>query len=193
MERISRHLTNWLVDKEVIQIEEKDVYEYGISQLMINILDTLSIFLLAIFFHKVVAACFYIICFCMLRKYAGGYHARRIIGCYIITVGSAFLMLIMISFWSISIEIITAVWLVSGIIVFLFAPVQNVNKKLDDVECMEYRRRAIIIWILESALMWVLLRLGFSEVAEGILFGDILIVISMLVESSRREEETIIC
>lgn len=182
MERISRKLTNWLVAKKVITAEEKEVYEYGVFQMLVNVLDTVSIFVLAIFFHKVFAACCYIVCFCMLRKYAGGFHAKSVIGCYMMTVGSAFLMLMTIGICRMPMAVIAAVWLMSGIIILLFAPVQNRNKRLDEVEQLVYRKRTIIIWILESAFMWGLYSLNFIEGAEGILLSYVLIVISMLVE-----------
>lgn len=182
MERISRKLTNWLVTKKVITAEEKEVYEYGVFQMLVNVLDTVSILVLAIFFHKVFVVCCYIVCFCMLRKYAGGFHAKSVIGCYMMTVGSACLMLITIGICRMPMAVITAVWLVSGIIILLFAPVQNRNKRLDEVERLVYRRRTIIIWILESAFMWGLYSLNFIEGAEGILLSYVLIVISMLVE-----------
>lgn len=182
MERISRKLTNWLVSKKIITVEEKEVYEYGVFQMMVNILDTMSIFILSILFHKVLATCCYIVCFCMLRKYAGGYHAKSVIGCYLMTVGSAIIMLLTIRFCRLPIAVIIAVWLVSGIIVFLFAPVQNRNKRFDELEQLVYRRRAIIIWLSESVLMWGLYSFHFIQEVEGILLSNVLIVISMVVE-----------
>lgn len=131
---------------------------------------------------NVLAICCYIVCFCMLRKYAGGYHAKSVIGCYLMTVGSAIIMLLTIRFCRLPIAVIIAVWLVSGIIVFLFAPVQNRNKRLDELEQLVYRRRAIIIWLSESVLMWGLYSFHFIQEVEGILLSNVLIVISMLVE-----------
>lgn len=150
--------------------------------MMVNILDTMSIFILSILFHKVLATCCYIVCFCMLRKYAGGYHAKSVIGCYLMTVGSAIIMLLTIRFCRLPIAVIIAVWLVSGIIVFLFAPVQNRNKRFDELEQLVYRRRAIIIWLSESVLMWGLYSFHFIQEVEGILLSNVLIVISMVVE-----------
>ena len=69
MERISKKLTNWLISKGVIETEEKEVYEYGIFQMMVNMIDTLSILIMAILFNEITVTCCYIVCFCMLRKY----------------------------------------------------------------------------------------------------------------------------
>ena len=52
MERISKKLTNWLISNKVITTEEKEVYEYGIFQMIVNMLDTLSILSLSILFNE---------------------------------------------------------------------------------------------------------------------------------------------
>ena len=182
MEIISKKLTNWLISKGVIETVEKEVYEYGIFQMMVNMIDTLSILIMAILFNEITVTCCYIACFCMLRKYAGGYHAKRLIGCYGMTVGSALLMIITVKVISLSPVVILAVWLVSLIIIFLFSPVQNRNKMLDEIEQTVYKKRVILIFILESIFMWGLYGFNFIKEVHGILFSNVLIIISMLIE-----------
>ena len=182
MERISKKLTNWLISKKVIAVEEKEVYEYGIFQMIVNMIDTLSILALAILFNELTSTFCYIVCFCMLRKYAGGYHAKTLIGCYGMTIGFTLLMLITIKVFKVPLMVILSAWLVSLIIIFLFAPVQNRKKILDELERMVYRRRVLLIAILESILMWVLYGFNFMEEVQGILFSNVVIVVSMLIE-----------
>ena len=133
MERISKKLTNWIISKKVMA-----VYEYGRFQMIVNMIDTLSILALAILFNELTATFCYIVCFCMLRKYAGGYHAKTLIGCYGMTIGFTLLMLITIKVFKVPLMVILSAWLVSLIIIFLFAPVQNRNKKLDELERIVY-------------------------------------------------------
>lgn len=182
MNTISNQLTNWLVRTQVITEEERELYQYGIFQIVVNMLDIFSIFLIAMLFHKVWATFFYTICFCILRKYAGGYHAKSVGGCYLMTVGFTTIMLLIIRFYKFSLIGIVVIWLLSGSIIFLLAPIQNRNKELDAIEHLIYRRRAIKVWTFESILMWILYSFGFLEKAEGILLGNLFIVISMIAE-----------
>ncbi len=196
MERISRNLTNWLIFQKVIVEEEREVYEYGIFQMIMNALDTISILVLAFLLHEVVAACCYMAAFVMLRKYAGGFHAKSVFGCYALTVTSSVIMLIIIRYFSIQKLLWIALWLITGLIMFLFAPVQNENKRLDEVECLVYRKRAIIVWTAESILMWLFYGTNFVKGAEGILASHTLINISMLAElihlaGQKRKEENL--
>lgn len=182
MNTLSDKLTSWLVRTQVINDEERELYQYGIFQMVVNLLDILSIFLIAMLFHKVWATFFYTICFCILRKYAGGYHAKSVGGCYLMTVGFTTIMLLIIRFYKFSLIGIVVIWFLSGISIFLLAPVQNRNKELDAIEHLVYRRRAIKVWTFESILMWILYSFGFLETAEGILLGNLFIVISMIAE-----------
>lgn len=179
---ISRQLTNWLIAKKVIAMEEKEIYEYGIFQLLMNAIDTFSILTLALLFHEVPATCCYLIAFCMLRKYAGGYHAKTVLGCYFITLTSALCMMIMIKIKDIPLMVQLIVWLISSVVIILFVPMQNMNKKLDEVEELVYRNRAIITWTIETIVMAVMYGLKFTKCFEGILIGHICVSISILAE-----------
>lgn len=182
MNTISNQLTNWLVRTQVITEEERELYQYGIFQIVVNMLDIFSIFLIAMLFHKVWATFFYTICFCILRKYAGGYHAKSVGGCYLMTVGFTTIMLLIIRYYKFSLIGIVVIWFLSGISIFLLVPVQNRNKELDEVEQQVYRKRAIKVWVFESILMWILYSFGFLETAEGILLSNVFILISMMAE-----------
>lgn len=182
MEKISKKITKWMLAKQVITRDDEEVYVYGVFQLLMSMLNTVSILMLAVIFHKILAVCCYIICFSMLRKYVGGYHAKSVKGCYLMTVGSTALMLWVICFNKIPMAVIFTFWMLCGVFVFLFAPVENRNKKLDEVERVVYRKKALVIWMLESVVLWGIYGLKFFDVTEGIVFGNILIVISMFVE-----------
>lgn len=84
------------------------------------------------------------------------------------TVGSTALMLWVISFCKIPTAVILAFWMLSGVFVFLFAPVQNRNKRLDEVERVVYRKKALVILMLESIFLWGLYVLKFSEITDAI-------------------------
>lgn len=182
MEMISKQLANWLIAKKVIAMEEKEIYEYGIFQLLMNTIDTFSVFLLALLFHEVPATCCYLIAFCMLRKYAGGYHAKTVPGCYFITLASVLCMLIMIKIMNIPMIVQLIAWLISSVVIILFVPMQNMSKKLDEVEKLVYRNRAIITWTIEVIVMAVMYGLKLTKCFEGILIGHICVSASILAE-----------
>lgn len=95
-------------------------------------------------------------------------------------------MLLIIRYCRLPIAVMTAVWLASGIMICLFAPAQDRNNSLDEVEQIIYRRRAIAVWIAESVLMWILCGSGFIDEGKGILFGNGFTAMFMLAEQIGR-------
>lgn len=182
MEKIATRLTDWLIAKEAVSIDEKELYEYGIFHLLLNIIDTISILLLALLFREVISTVFYIICFCTLRRYAGGYHAKTVFGCYSLTVTAALGMLVLIRLFEIPSSVQFAIWIISDIIILLFAPVQNINKSLDEVESVVYKKRTIITWIIQMIAMMLLYSLRFTKCLEAVLIAHIYVALSMMAE-----------
>lgn len=182
MKIVSNRLTKWLINKHVIESENQEIYQHGILILIMNIVDTISILLIALIFNKLIIGVFYLIGFCFLRKYAGGYHAKSIIGCYVMTVGFSIAIFIMSHLCKMPLLIIFIIWGLGSLIICVFAPVQNVNRVLDTIEYEKFRKRAISILCVESLIMWLFFYLGYKLAAEGIFMGFCLVVISMIIE-----------
>lgn len=189
MEKIAKRLTDWLIAKEAVAFDEKELYEYGIFHLLLNIIDTISILLLAVLFHEVMPTVFYIICFCTLRKYAGGYHAKTVFTCYLLTLTAALGMLVLLRQFDFIAPFQFVLWFISGIIILLFSPIQNVNKILDDIEKVIYQKRTIITWLIQTIGMVLLYRLDFSNCLEAILISHVYVAISMIVGKMRLFEK----
>ena len=168
-----------------MSIDEKELYEFGIFHLLLNIIDTVSILLLALLFREVISTVFYIICFCTLRRYAGGYHAKTVFTCYLLTLTAALGMLVLLKQFDFIAPVQFAIWFISGMIILLFAPIQNANKILDDIEIIVYKRRAIITWFVQTIGMVLLYWLDFSNCFEAILISHVYVAISMIVEKSK--------
>ena len=107
----------------------------------LNVLTTIFIGLI---FNKMFEVILFMVTYIPIRVYAGGYHARTKLRCYIFSV----LMLISVcyilklyllkSYLSIGILAIIS----SGIILYL-APIEDKNKTLDEIEIKVYKKRTI--------------------------------------------------
>ena len=186
---MAKRLTDWLITKEAVSIDEKELYEFGIFHLLLNIIDTVSILLLALLFREVISTVFYIICFCTLRRYAGGYHAKTVFTCYLLTLTAALGMLVLLKQFDFIAPVQFAIWFISGMIILLFAPIQNVNKILDDIEKVIYQKRTIITWLIQTIGMVLLYWLDFSNCFEAILISHVYVAISMIVGKMRLFEK----
>ncbi|SHO52337.1 accessory gene regulator B family protein [Anaerocolumna xylanovorans] len=75
----------WLNDFNEIE-EDREIYEYGFHLLKIKFLHIFVFSIVALFIGNIVPTLMFITVYSMLRKYAGGYHAKSSKMCLLITV-----------------------------------------------------------------------------------------------------------
>ncbi|MBO4650541.1 MAG: accessory gene regulator B family protein [Clostridiales bacterium] len=179
MKRISEKLTWWLQRNGTISAEDEELYTYGICQLLVDLIDTLSILVLALVFGEIAGAIAFLGSFCAMRRYCGGFHANTPCRCYLTTIGTACLALWLLHIVELPITMMLGVVILCGLFVGKMAPVQAPNKDLDENECVVYRRRAVVMWALTGCLMVMFLFFHLSGPALGIVLSNVLCVTTM--------------
>lgn len=86
LEKISEKITNRLIRKKAISHDDREIYEYGLKQLITALTDVVSIVILGIIFRELSGSVIFLIAFMSLRSYSGGYHASTPAKCYVLTV-----------------------------------------------------------------------------------------------------------
>lgn len=150
--RVSISIVDNLLSNRYIENEKRDVYIYSATvffQSTINIIITLFIGLLFdMFFENL---CFFIV-FKLLRKYSGGLHSSKYITCLSISVFIN--VLLMFLFVYNKNELVSTSLLIfellSLLIVLIFSPIINPNKKISTKEKGIYK----IIAISESVVLF---------------------------------------
>jgi accessory gene regulator B len=103
-----------------------------------------------------------------LRSFAGGYHAKTQLRCYQVSVILALAVLSAIKYmpWANSLSIVLA--MVAGLVIIIFAPVEDSNKPLDKIEIIIYRRRSRVILSVEICMIFIAHALGWTQVVNCI-------------------------
>ena len=73
-----------LVRNRIISEEDREVYIYGLELLLNSLLVVGTIMLLGILFNRILMTSIFLIIFCSIRSYSGGYHANQYWKCYCI-------------------------------------------------------------------------------------------------------------
>ena len=122
----------------------------------------------------------FVLSFMLLRKYAGGYHASTPLGCYLLTTLIITVALSVMKYFEISILIYLVLLMVSSVIVYMLTPVEAVNKELDKIEKIIYRKKTILIWIVEVSLAIGVFILKHYEISICIFMAVIMVGISLV-------------
>lgn len=152
---LSNKITDFLYKKEVISQEQKEVYIYGFTVLFLNILDILIILALGILIERYLDTIVFLMVFGITRQYTGGYHAKTVSKCLVVYV----LIYLVIMFLSSSNVIFVngamfqiLLCIVYIIAVIIYAPIQNDNKVISNVERKKYKIISIVSAICISTI-----------------------------------------
>ena len=173
-------VVNFLVANKVIEKERTAVYLYGLNQLVFLALHLLTYALLAYFFGEMKQLFVFLVLFIPLRIYAGGYHAKTRIQCFVISVTMVLSVLFMFRYAKYDLLFWIVLFLLSYGVVFLLSPRESINKPLCAIEKKVYRRRSLVLLNGESLLCCLSLYFGnyeqFACVVLALLYVSLLLI-----------------
>ncbi|ACA54345.1 accessory gene regulator ArgB-like protein [Clostridium botulinum] len=146
---ISKKIVDKLIDGNVIVSEDKDLYTYGFHQGFLMIFNIFTAIAIGILFKMVRESLIFLAAYIPLRSYAGGYHAKTPLRCYIFSIIIMIVVLLGIKFIYWNSFICSIVTFCTTSIIFALKPVEDKNKPLDQKERDVYKRRTkIILFVL---------------------------------------------
>lgn len=180
MPNIFSRVTNYMVENHIIPAEDYAIYEYGLQQGSIFLLNIVTILLLGLFNHKVLESIFFIFAYFPLRTFAGGFHARTQLRCYF-----GGIILIQCVLWAIqwiphTSPALIVLGLIAFLIIFTLVPVADANKPLTQKEKQVYRKKAhhILFVVLVTAVILYLLH--FFALAATVVISLVALAIMLL-------------
>lgn len=104
----------------------------------------------------------------LLRRYAGGFHAKTPVRCYIYSSTMVLLALLVLKHMFNSICISICMFGVGIFIIFLYSPVEDKNKPLNAIERLVYQKKARLYLIFEAVFNIAMMSLGRKDFYESI-------------------------
>ena len=145
-----------------------------------NLVNTIVLMIMGIYMQMLFETVIFVISFKAFRKHAGGYHSKTWLGCFALTNAVVLVVLSVMKYLRVNISIYLGLYLMSVLIIFMFAPVETENKKLDSIERVICTKRAIIVLIVQSTIVGVLLIFKWYVISKCIILGGIALCCSMI-------------
>lgn len=155
MEKLSHKIGDDLVRSGVVKEEDAEVYIYGINQILAYVLNASSSLIIGLIFGVTFEIVIFMAAYIPLRSFAGGYHAKTPLRCYIFSVIMLIVVSIGLKYLSVSEWVYYAVLLASVLGVLVLSPVEDRNKPLDEMEHKVYKKRTVFIAAAELAVCFV--------------------------------------
>lgn len=149
---MSNRVIRSLLANKIIEDKDVEVIEFGLETMKSNLIGFSIILIMGVYYKHFFESIIFGLMVFPLRKYSGGYHARTKLGCFLIST-----ILIFLSFeffmkneWSNKFYCLTTFFWFS--IIYFLAPIENINKQLDELEKKTYRKKARMILVSEESL-----------------------------------------
>lgn len=153
---MKKRIIDLLLSTKTIDNGQLEIYNYGLQVLMEKYLQILCIIILGIIGKELGGTVVYLIFYCKIREYAGGYHASTITKCRVcslsITIAAIAILKIIPK---IHISIVGIIIAFCGVLIFFLSPQQSENKPLTYEEKSKYRIKVFKYYFLSLFLFLI--------------------------------------
>lgn len=177
MEKLTKAITNWLIENGAIEDRDSELYEYAIYSMLITISPLVLVLIIAIGMGTALEGIIMILPFMCIRKFSGGYHAKHPGVCFV----SSCVILVFCMWLATHLEY--SYWttvITTGCVLFLCmnSPIDSEHKRLDNMEKRNYKKIAIILsgifYVIHCICGGIGLEKGANCLAVGICLTAIL-------------------
>lgn len=187
LHRCAEMLTDKLFQVCNIENSKSPVFIYGFELALSTISSIISILVISACLSILPTAIVFLISFCSLRMFCGGYHAKTYGRCfiltnivYIVTIGCAFISERYLL--KVPLLIIGAVSLFFSVItIFVLAPVKNIHHPLSQEKYLKNRKRACVLSVTLLLFTAFVLFLGKENTFVVISFTLTAVAVMMIV------------
>lgn len=173
MEGVRNSIINWLIRNSAISEENRELYEYAVYSAELLILPVIMAIVIGWLAGSIINGILLIIPFMLLKKYSGGYHAKKLSICMIIStiLLTAMIKLSICDIKSAYMYITTCIAIIELCVV---SPIQSDNKVLNEKEIRHYKKIAVIQLAVYSIVIICTSILSYFTVAKCMCLGIIL-------------------
>ena len=166
-------IVDWLIISDTVAIEERELYVYALYAGFLSICPMLVMTILGFLSGHMVENILTILPFCFIRKFSGGYHAKRPEVCFI----ASGIILLVCNYCVGTIEYSRWMGILTVLAILCLAclsPVDHENRKLIQEERMCYRKITIKILIVLVECIVMALIVNQKQICVYLLIGIIL-------------------
>ena len=180
--KITYKIVNHIEASGGISSEDREIYLFGVWQGMFMFLGIGTMALVGLLFRAFPYILLFVIAFMPLRSFAGGFHAKTQLRCYLASTITTVFIAIVSPITVVNSSLMIALLLVFAMLIILLSPVGSANKPLDDLEKKVYKRKATKICLFEVFIALVFIPLGVHFVTTGIFWALVMVLILLLLE-----------
>lgn len=155
MDKLSRVLTDYYLNKNYISSDKKEVYEYGFKLIIADLINFSLVLILGGIVRRFSDSVVFLITLCTVRQFSGGFHAKTFWICrlsMVITFISVIICTNLFLRFGVSVRGVLFINILCDIFIGVFSPVKHKNKKLTEEQKYKNKMSAVIISLIFSVI-----------------------------------------
>ena len=180
---LSNTITLRLQKVGVIQ-DKFEIYKYGFELLISSLIGISLILIIGFLSNTFSDSLVFLVCFILLRQCTGGYHSRTYLSCNLSFITVYLILIYYRNYIAFSYEELFIIVITSIVIIFILAPMEHKNKKMN-IEQKSFHK--FTSRIISFVLMLLTLVLYFLKNPIYLVLSYVLISTSVLLLMGRKE------
>jgi len=176
--KTAQTITRKLQENNSISSDQYEICRFGFQQGLTILLNAVTVIVIGVILGMVWQALLFMLLYSALRSNAGGFHAQTATRCYAYSILLMVAVLLAMKHLFIPTFICIITLMISCTIILILAPVEDLNKPLDNIEHVTYRRRTYIITATESVVFIISLLFNAMQISLCIMW--VFLMIGML-------------
>ncbi|CZR98265.1 MULTISPECIES: accessory gene regulator ArgB-like protein [Clostridioides] len=140
-------MTSVLICNNMIDNNESKVYSYGFEILIAFIVNVTTMLLIGFLFGKFTYILFFLMCYCPIRQFSGGYHADNYFRClltFVFIILSTILIIENLNLYLFK-NIIMVTASISWVGICILCPIEHRSNPISDKEKSTYKKVAVFV------------------------------------------------
>lgn len=157
VESIANKITSFLISNKIIEKKESELYSYAFSILMAFLVNISVILLMSYSLNIFKETVLFLLCYCPIRQFTGGYHADNYKRCLM-----AFMLLYIVNICFVEFifyykldYLILFEMIMSYIGIYFLAPLEHRNNPLSKRELKIFKKIAIVLSSIVIFFVWI--------------------------------------
>ena len=186
---ISEKIAEFIISENEEQKSNREVLIYGIEILISDAVNLFVVLLTGLLFGHILCSFVFFISFAVLREKTGGYHADTHLKCNMVLAINTMLVMLVIT-WLTDKDymqyIVVAAAVFSGIVIGIFSPRDNVNKRLDGYSKRKNKIQSLIIYMVLGIIIVIFWALGYRAYSLTVSLSMLSVAIALMVKMKDR-------
>ena len=157
MEYISKRLTDYILNKGVIEEKDYDIYNYGFVCFLEVTVSTFTSIIIALFLGMLRPCLFFFLLFIPMRSFGGGLHLNSYLACYFASCLILTLSLLAIKYFTLPSCISFLIYHFFASVIVIAGPVDHPNRAVDSCENLRFKKKTNITIFFSTVISVLLL------------------------------------